>query len=157
MVNNLLRIFPHILFNPIHHQPNKNIRIDAGNKILIFITNGYANAFFLDNTKNQIVNQWIQISLNLLVSLSMILYSERKEFSRREKAQRPHRPIIRFSLVRSELRTKIGKRIKSMRVIKPLLILSVAPLNLAVVPRSVGPNKLVPYPELLSGKLKSCR
>lgn len=66
MVNNLLRIFPHILFNPIHHQPNKNIRIDAGNKILIFITNGYVNAFFLDNTKNQIVNQRIQIFLNLL-------------------------------------------------------------------------------------------
>ena len=91
------------------------------------------------------------------VSLSMILYSERKEFSRREKAQRSHRPVIRFSLVRSELRTKIGERIKSMRVVKPLLILSVTPLNLAVVPRSVWTNKLVPYPKLLGGKLKSCR
>ena len=87
----------------------------------------------------------------------MILYIKSKEFSRREKAQRPHRAIIGSSLVRSELRTKIGERIKSVRVIEALLILSVTPLNLAVVPRSVGPNKLVPYPELLSGKLKSRR
>ena len=28
--------------------------------------------------------------------------------------QRTHRPIIRFSLVRSELRTKIGERIKAV-------------------------------------------
>ena len=50
----------------------------------------------------------------LSVSLSMILYIERKEFSRREKAQRPHRTIIRSSLVRSELRAKIGERIKAV-------------------------------------------
>ena len=70
--------------------------------------------------------------------------------------QRTHRTIIGSSLVRSELRTKIGERIKAVGIIKALLILSVAPLNLAVVPRSVWTNKLMPYPKLLRSKLKSC-
>ena len=87
----------------------------------------------------------------------MMLYIKSKEFSRREKVQRPHRAIIGSSLVRSELRTKIGERIKSVRVVEAFLILSVTSLNLAVVPRSVGTNKLVPYPKLFRGKLKSRR
>ncbi len=89
--------------------------------------------------------------------MSMMLYSKRKEFGRREEEQRTHRTIVGSSLVRSELRTKIGERIEAVRIIEALLILSVASLNLAVVPRSVGTDKLMPYPELFRCKLKSCR
>ena len=64
--------------------------------------------------------------------------------------------VIVFSAVNSKLLFKVVKRIKSVSGIKIFVIFSVATLDLAVVPRRVWLDQLVPYPTLFEARLEQC-
>ena len=75
---------------------------------------------------------------------------------RREPVKRTHGKVIVFSAVNSKLLFKVVKRIKSVSGIKIFVIFSVAAFNLAVVPRRVWLDQLVPYPTLFEARLEQC-
>ena len=56
----------------------------------------------------------------------------------------------------SKLLFQVVKRIKSVSGIKIYVIFSVATLDLAVVPRRVWLDQLVPYPTLFEARLEQC-
>lgn len=61
--------------------------------------------------------------------------------------KRAHGEIIVFSAVNSKLLFKVVKR-KNVSGIKIFIVFAVRALGLAVVPRRVGADELVPYPTL---------
>ena len=66
-----------------------------------------------------------------------------KFLTRRKPAQWTHRAVICATLVRSELRTKVGQREETVRVVEELLVFAVTSFYLAVMPRGIWPNELV--------------
>ena len=77
-----------------------------------------------------------------------------RELKRRKPAESPHREVVREAVVDSKLFGKVVQRVKIMAGIKPLLILAVTALHLAVVMRGVGADELMPDTKLSSGGLK---
>ena len=69
--------------------------------------------------------------------------------------KRAHGEIIVFSAVNSKLLFKVVKR-KTVSGIKIFIVFAVRALGLAVVPRRVGADELVPYPTLFEARLKQC-
>ena len=58
--------------------------------------------------------------------------------------------------MRSELRTKIGERVETMRIIESLLIFPVAALYFAIVAGCVWTDQFVADPKARGGQLKAC-
>ncbi len=57
----------------------------------------------------------------------------------------------------SKLTSKVIKRVKGMRFIEAFDVFSVAALDLAVVPGSIGTDKLVLNAKASGGRFKKCR
>ena len=70
-------------------------------------------------------------------------------FTRGKPAKGTHRAVVGAILVHSELCTKIGEGSEAVRIVKAPLVLAVTALDLAVMPRGIGPDELMPDIELL--------
>ena len=79
-----------------------------------------------------------------------------KDLFRREPIERTHGKIVVFSAVNSKLLFKVIKRVECVGSIEVFVIFAVRALNLAVVPRRVWLDELVPYPTLFEARLKQC-
>jgi len=66
------------------------------------------------------------------------------ELDRRKPTERSHGKVVRTAVVDRELLCKIVQRIEVVTGIETLLVLTVAALDLAVVPRRIGTNEFVP-------------
>ena len=65
---------------------------------------------------------------------------------RRSPPENCHRNVVRAVKVSPHLLLKVIHRIESQIIVEPLLIISVAALDLAVVPRRFRDDQFVPYP-----------
>ena len=57
--------------------------------------------------------------------------------------KRTHRTVVGATLVGSELPTKVGERVETVRVVEEFLVFSVAALDLAIVTRRIRTDQLV--------------
>ena len=81
-----------------------------------------------------------QVNVNFyVVGLSNILD---RELRGRKPAEGPHREVVGAAVVDNKLLRKVVQRVKAVTGIKAFLVLSVAALYFAVVPRGVGANEL---------------
>ena len=62
--------------------------------------------------------------------------------------ERSHGEVVGAAVVDSELLCKVVQRIERMAGIEALLVLAVAALNLAVVPRRIRTDQLMPDTQL---------
>lgn len=88
------------------------------------------------------------------VGLSNILDSE---LDRRKPTERSHGKVVRTAVVDRELLCKIVQRIEVVTGIETLLVLTVAALNLAVVPWRIWANEFVPNAQFGSRLFKQRR
>jgi len=84
----------------------------------------------------------------------MLDSKESEDFLGGTPAERAHREIVGAGLVSSELLTKVGEGIEAVDAVETLLVLSVAALDLAVVPGRVGSDQLVAYAQGRGGGFK---
>ena len=89
-----------------------------------------------------------------LVGLSNILDSE---LSGRQPAEGSHGQVVRATVVDSKLLCKVIQGIERAARVEAFLILTVAALDLAVVPRRIGANQFMPDPQFGSRLLKQRR
>ena len=78
------------------------------------------------------------------------------ELDGRTPRERPHGKVIRPAVVNGKLFGEIFEGKERVAGIEPLLLLSVAALDLAVVAGRVGANELVADAQLGGGLLKQC-
>ena len=88
------------------------------------------------------------------VGLSNILDSD---LSRRQPAEGPHGKVVGAAVVEGKLLCKAAQGIERVAGVKPLLILTVAALDLAIVPRRIRTDQLVPDAKLRSRLFKQRR
>ena len=82
---------------------------------------------------------------NILDSERKIIREERvKLFTGRKPAKGTHGTVVGAILVHSSLCTKIGEGSEAVRIVKAPLVLAVTALYLAVMPRCIGSDELVP-------------
>ena len=83
---NLLRIFVHIVLDPVEHQPDQYIRIDLRNKLLIFVSNRYPGCLLVNNIQKQLIHQRLYVFINLLsVNATVNIQNKRLVFLHRFK------------------------------------------------------------------------
>ena len=68
--------------------------------------------------------------------------------------QRAHGEVVVVSEMNGKLLFEILKGMEAVRRIEVFVVLSVRTFHLAVVPRRVGADELVPYPQLFEARLK---
>lgn len=88
------------------------------------------------------------------VGLSNILD---RELSWGEPVKWSHGQVVRATTVDSKLLCKVLERIERAARVEPFLILTVAALHLAVVPRRARANEFMPDAQFSSRPLKQCR
>lgn len=88
------------------------------------------------------------------VGLSNILDSK---LNGRKPVERPHGKVVGTAVMDSKLLFEVCKGIKTAAGIETLLVLTVAALYLAIVPRGVRPDELMTDAKLLRGCLEQGR
>ena len=87
-----------------------------------------------------------RLNYNPPVGLSIICYTRekrRKQLTRRLPVQGAHREVVILPIPPSKLQLEILKRVKRMRGVKLLVVLSVGTLYLSIMSWCVGTNLLV--------------
>ena len=57
----LLRILLHIVPDPVQHQPDENVGIDARNERLVLVPHGHAGGLLVDDVQQKLVHQRLQV------------------------------------------------------------------------------------------------
>ena len=64
--DDLLRIFPHIVLDPVQHHANENIGVDLGDKLLVLVPHLHGAHFLVDHIQQKPVYKGLQVFFNLL-------------------------------------------------------------------------------------------